>query len=538
MPIKKLIFDKLHYMALALVLIVSVVFSYTYPLNIAAYDNSNYLSMILENKSNLIHASGYPAIISMVIAILGILQPVSVVDVDWLNKIQEIHLTLHLLLFSVSFFVCSHTFGKRSAIIICIMWGLNPITLTGVNASAPEWLQGDLIVLAFLIAAQNFVNQKSAPKIPLYALAFGIMFCAYLVKFNTMVIFPVLVLIVLLERKNVIWKLKTLVVCVFACWVLLYSFVKIYHQPTTHAKQLSYDHAWVLMEVMPTDYFQANVDQLGINSLRWKVLRVVVPTDTSMAGAYCCIDSGAPPEIREQYFAKYQKIMGMSREQLLAFIALNPLPPNVPNFAMAVPLYWYVGLPVIDKLGIAVFKESFVQNPVFYIKKVISGFLKWRTYDQSFITVPSSENTLGLIFQDEAGKSNTQFQYYKISKNTIAQHALYWNPVERLWSPGVTLFQWVFKFIGSRWCEFIILSLAFIGLAVTKVEKFRLLGFISMLGVLIFASTSYMLLGLRNKEAISIIPLLSIFIATGITSVISYANAFVVSKYASNIRHG
>jgi hypothetical protein len=538
MPIKKLIFDKLHYMALALVLIVSVVFSYTYPLNIAAYDNSNYLSMILENKSNLIHASGYPAIISMVIAILGILQPVSVVDVDWLNKIQEIHLTLHLLLFSVSFFVCSHTFGKRSAIIICIMWGLNPITLTGVNASAPEWLQGDLIVLAFLIAAQNFVNQKSAPKIPLYALAFGIMFCAYLVKFNTMVIFPVLVLIVLLERKNVIWKLKTLVVCVFACWVLLYSFVKIYHQPTTHAKQLSYDHAWVLMEVMPTDYFQANVDQLGINSLRWKVLRVVVPTDTSMAGAYCCIDSGAPPEIREQYFAKYQKIMGMSREQLLAFIALNPLPPNVPNFAMAVPLYWYVGLPVIDKLGIAVFKESLYQNPVFYIKKVISGFLKWHTYDQSFITVPTSQNRLDLIFQVEVGKSNGQFQYYKIPEKAIAQHSLYWNPVERLWSPGVELFQSVFKLIDSRWGEFIILSMAFIGLVVTKVERYRLLGFISMLGVLIFASASYMLLGLRNKEAISIIPLLSIFISTGITSFISYINAFVVSKYASDISHG
>ena len=502
MPIKKLIFDILHYMALALVLIVSVVFSYTYPQNIAAYDNSNYLSMILENKSNLIHASGYPAIISMVIAMLGILQPLSVVDIDWLNKIQHIHLALHLLFFSVSFFLCSHTFGKRSAIIICVFWGLNPITLTGVNASAPEWLQGDLIVLA----AQNFVNPKPSQKIALYALAFGIMFCAYLVKFNTMVVFPLLALTVLIEHRGVLWKLKTLAVCLLTCWVMLYAFVKIYHQPTTHAKQLSYDHAWVLMEVMPTDYFQVNVDQLGINSLRWKALRAVVPTDTSMAGAYCCVDSGAPPEIREQYLAKYQKIMGLSREQLLEFIALNPLPPNVPNFAMAVPLYWYVGLPVIDKLGIAVFKESFFQNPVFYIKKVISGFLKWHTYDQSFITVPTSENKLGLIFRDEAGNPNTQFQYYKIPENTIAQHSLYWNPVERLWSPGVALFQTVFKFMSSRWGEFIILSLAFIGLAVTKVEKYRLLG--------------------------------SIFIATGIASVISYVNAFVTSKYASDIRHG
>jgi hypothetical protein len=538
MKVEKLIVDKLHYMALALVLVVSALFSYTYPLNIAAYDYSNYLSMILENKSNLIHASGYPAIISMVIAVLGILHPVSVVDIDWLNKIQHIHLALHLLFFSISFFLCSHTFGKRNAIIICLLWGLNPITLTGMNQSAPEWLQGDLIVLAFLIAAQNFVSPKPSQKIALYALAFGIMFCAYLVKFNTMVVFPVVALIVLIERRGWLWKLKTLTVCVLVCWALLYTFVKLYHQPTTHTKQLNYDHAWVLMDAIPNDYFQVNVQQLGINSLRWKALRAVVPTDISMAGAYCCIDSGAAPEVREQYFAKYQKIMGLSREQLLAFIALNPLPPNVPNFAMAVPLYWYVGLPVIDKLGIAVFKESLYQNPVFYIKKVISGFLKWHTYDQSFITVPTSQNRLDLIFQVEVGKSNGQFQYYKIPEKAIAQHSLYWNPVERLWSPGVELFQSVFKLIDSRWGEFIILSMAFIGLVVTKVERYRLLGFISMLGVLIFASASYMLLGLRNKEAISIIPLLSIFISTGITSFISYINAFVVSKYASDISHG
>jgi hypothetical protein len=537
MKIEKLIFDKLHYIVLLMVLIVSAVFSYTYPLNIAAYDNSNYLSMILENKSNLIHASGYPAIISMIIEMIGITQPISVIDVSWVNKIQEIHLILHLLLFSVSFFLCNHVFGKRTTIIVCIMWGLNLITLTGVNAAAPEWLQGDLIVLAFLIAAKNFVNQESSQKILLYVLAFSIMFCAYLVKFNTMVIFPVIVLAILLESKGALWKIKTLAVCLLACWVLLYLFVKVYHQPTTQAKQLSYDHAWVLMEAIPNDYFQTDVSRLGINSLRWKALRAVVPTDTSMAGAYCCIDSGASPEIREQYFAKYKKIMNLPREQLLEFIELNPMPLNVSNFAMAVPLYWYVGLPVIDKLGVNVFKESLFQNPVFYIKKIINGFSKWHLYDKNFITVPTNENMLGLIFKNGSGGANEKFQYYNIPEKTIAQHSVYWNPMERLWLPGIELIQLILNYTFSRACEFIILSLAFIGLVVTKVEKFKIFGLLSLLGVLIFASTSYMLLGLRNKEAISIIPMLSIFIAIGITSVISYAEAFVSSKYVKHTNH-
>lgn len=530
MNTKYIIFEKMHYIALMLVLIVSIVFSYTYPLNIGAYDYSNYLSMILENRSNLIHASGYPAIISMIVEVLGIATPSSVIDVDWLNKIQKIHLALHLMLFICAFLICNHTFGKCSAIIICIMWGVNPITLTGMNQSGPEWLQGDLIVLAFLIAAQNFVNLKSERKIMLYALSFGVMFCAYLVKFNSLVIFSILILIILVENRGILWKIKTLIFCVFVCWVLSYSFVKIYHQPTTQAKQLNYDHAWVLMDAIPNDYFQTNVNQLEINSLRWKALRAVVPTDISMAGAYCCIDSGASPEIRAQYFAKYQNIMSLSREQLLEFIALNPLSPGVPNFAMAVPLYWYVGLPVIDKLGIAVFEESFFKNPIFYIKKILNGFLKWHIYDQNFITVPTNENTLGLIFQSEKSKLDGQFQYYKIPEKTIAQHSLYWNPVERLWSPGVKLFQSVFKFTSYRWFELIILTLAFVGLVVTKVEKLRLLKLFSLLGVIIFASTSYMLLGLRNKEAISIIPLLSIFIASGMTSVISYINVFAASK--------
>lgn len=535
---KKFKLEKYHYTLLLLVIIVNAIFSYTYPLNIAAYDNSNYLSMILENKSNLIHASGYPAMISIIMTIFEVIPPTNVINIDWLNIIQIINLVLHLLFFTGAFFLCSNIFGKRAAVIMSLIWGLNPIVLTGVNAAAPEWLQGDLIALSFLIAMQNFNRQSAMRKTLLYVISFSILFVAYLVKFNTLVIFPALFLIILLESKNFIWKIKTLIICFLACWALFYLFVKIYHQPTTGTKQLNYDHAWVLMDAIPNDYFNVNIDQLGMSSLRWKALRAVVPTDITMAGAYCCIDSGASSEIRKPYLTSYAEIMNLSRSQLLEFIKTHPLSPNVSNFAMSVPLYWYVGLAPIDNLGIDVFKESAVQDPIFYIKKIVNGFTKWHLNNINFITIPRSSNALNLIMKERNDTIDNDFQYYTIPDKAIAQHFPYWNPVERLWLPGTKFFNIVFKYMSSRTCELLLLMLASTGLMVTKSRKFTIMGVLSALGVIAFSAASFVLLGLRNKEAISIIPLYSIFMGIGLTSIITRIWLMVHKKNPSEMHNG
>jgi hypothetical protein len=44
-------------------LAVNVVFFATYPINAGQSDNATFVSMIISGKSNLMHASGYPALV-------------------------------------------------------------------------------------------------------------------------------------------------------------------------------------------------------------------------------------------------------------------------------------------------------------------------------------------------------------------------------------------------------------------------------------------------------------------------------------------
>ena len=91
----------------------------SYPINVGAYDYPNYAVMIQKGVSNLIHASGYPAILHYLTS-LGSISTTNqepYFDGEWLNSIQGIHIALHLILYVFSSLLVYKNFGKIVAIL-------------------------------------------------------------------------------------------------------------------------------------------------------------------------------------------------------------------------------------------------------------------------------------------------------------------------------------------------------------------------------------------------------------------------------------
>lgn len=511
-----------------LVMAINLLFFFTYPINIAAYDYPNYLTMMHDSVSNLIHASGYPAFLMVLLSIFDVPQGKTIYDIVWLNEIQLLQFLLHVGLMLYCIIICAKIFNKLSAIIMCLVWGLSTLFMAGVNSAGPEWLLAELMVLSFLLSAQAFCSMSNKIKIIFYVFSWMIFSCAYLVKFNALVVFPFLALIIVYEKKSVYWKFIAISISILPCIVLILAYVNFFHYPTTKSRQLNYDHAWVLVDAIPAEYFALPHQQLKINSLRWKALSSIVPADYSTAHAYCCIGTGAPPDVRASYYIQYRQIMRLSKNELIDFLKLNPLPSGFIKSVSSIPLYWYIGLSETDALGIATFKESLLTIPIAYLEKIFTGIKAWSTYDQQL--VPNYSNHLGLIFGESVSKKSGFIKVIPtvhLHNPPISQ--LYWNPQEVIWSPGVRVFENIDSIIMPRWLERLIFAVATIGILFSTNYRLRFFGIVFLCSILTFSVASYVLLGMRFKEYISIIPLVAIFYGVGLSSACSIFRDAVAS---------
>lgn len=504
-----------HFWLFILIVAVNLLFYYTYPINTSAHDNPNYLAMMYDHASNLIHASGYPAFMMAWLSIFHVPQGTDRFDIAWLGKIQLFQVLTHIGLMLYCFIISAKVFNKLAAMAMCIVWGSSTLFMAGVGSAAPEWLSGELTALSFLLSAQAFVSTNNKTKIAAYVFSWLLFSFAYLVKFNSLVMFPVLALILALDIKTIRWKLLVASISGVICIIFVASFIEFFHYPTTKSRQLNYDHAWVLVAAIPDGYFSLPPEQLKINSLRWEALASVVPPDYSAAGAYCCIDAIAMPSVRAPYLAKYRQIMGLSKSELIAFVKSNPLPGSFNPGPSAIPLYWYIGLAETDALGIEVYKESVLAIPGAYLKNIYQGFLTWSAYDKQI--VPFYSDRLGLIFSDELDEQSLFFEY-ALPPHAHPWFQTYWSPKNELWSPGVWLFEKVSSVIMPRWLELLIFTLSALGIVFSPKSKIKFLGLLSLASVVIFSMASFMLLGMRHKEFIAIFPLIAIFYGAGLSS--------------------
>lgn len=500
--------------AMFLVILINCIFAISYPLNVAESDNSNYLTMAHDNASNLIHASGYPLIIHALLKFLGISQSNTIYDPVWLKNIQLIQNAINIFFMVYFAILVKQIFNATLAAWMITLLGLSTLFMGAVNSFSPEWLQGDLILLSLLVAAKGYQAKETNAKVFYYLLCSVLVTVDYLVKYNSIVIVPFLLLFLFFERRRFFWKAKTILFCSVLSATLIFLFITFFHFPSTKTKQLNYDHAWVLISSIPPGYFNSPPDGLGESTLRWIALSTTVPPDYSVADAWRTIDTGAPVNVRDAFYKQYRLIIQMSRGDLLDYVKRNALPSGFNAGSSAIPLYWYIGLKETDELGVKVFNESVLYCKAAYFSKIGDGIRAWGAFQQQKVPFESNDY-FGLRFNPALDKDG--FKSFSVPAGEVSLALPYWSPTEKIWAPGENFLEKLSFILFPRFLEIVIASLAILSIFFSRNGQVRLLGFIVLGSAVSLALSGYILLGVRKKEYVSLLPTIALVYAFGLS---------------------
>lgn len=506
-------------------LLVNVIFYLSYPINIGQSDNPTYLRMIVLGSSDLIHASGYPAILYLLTH--RMLPPFSFpiyvaneTNNHWFNTLQSVQLLLHLTLFSISIFLCMKVFSKSVAAILALGWGCNVLFISNVNAAAPEWLEAHALILSLLMHAyaRKLTTRK---KVLVYCLAAGVFGLAYLIKPNSLLFAISLFPFLLLDKES--WRFKTLQLsCSVVIFLLVISaYASFYHYKSTGTRQLNFDHAWVLTDALPPDYASASPEQLGFSSLRWAALSRVTPPEYFRAGGIENINYGPPTDIRQRYKEQLEHIFDMSRDALIQFVKGAPLPSGYIQGSTAVPFYYYYGLEKTDALGSEVYIESLRSHLWYHLQKIGDSLAAFFVSGLKTIEMfPTFADPIGFKFLPPDFSASFFGKSRIVPPPGRDPYVLrYYNPRETVSFYGVKVIE-VLNALSSASFVYVALNIiVLLGLFTLKSDLDKITMFSLLAALLSFISVSGILLGLRQKEIITITPVYFLLVSIALLRV-------------------
>ena len=141
--------------------------------------------------STLAHATGYPYLMHFFSAFLP-----TKTDLLIFQHVIDFGTQLVLMI------LLKKRFGLIAAITAGVFYGLELRTINWVSRSTPEWLQGVFFALAFVGAMEAYFAERPVKKISLYLLSAWLFTWSVLVKFLTVVMLPVYLILFILERRK------------------------------------------------------------------------------------------------------------------------------------------------------------------------------------------------------------------------------------------------------------------------------------------------------------------------------------------------
>jgi hypothetical protein len=510
--------------SLVIAVVLQIIFATGYPLNSGRADNPAYLEMILSGSSNLILAPGYSFFLNrFVMRIAGVPIPESFTDIEWLQNVQLAQNIFHLVLFLMAVYLLWRLTNPTVASIFVLGNSLYVGFWGGLNSASPEWLQGDLLILSLLLAATT-AKQKTLPRVFALSLITGLVFSlAFLVKFNSLVVVLGLISVFVFSELN----FKRITLGITAATISAFAFVSLfaisYHEPRTGTATLNYDTAWILSSSMDPRYLERPNEDLGIEALRWKALIQQLPTGEAFA--YKTIDTGANPEVREQSLSVWNDIMGMSRDQLIQVTNNGVFRPEYSHFSQPTPIYWNVGLAETEKLGRAVFFEYLLSNPGHSFKKVGFGlFSDWGVYQDGYLPIEQNPKTLILNSSDPNASNDLSYSFVEGSGPPTYQ--FYWNPSMSINKFAFDLASTLDKIRLPVLVEYLLTLLVIPAWFLLRRSGLSLLLISAVLSQAAFMGASWMLVGMRHKEEVSILPI----------TVLAYSLViFAIAKYLKEL---
>ena len=232
---------------LAACALLRLLFLCTYPLNVSG-DGATYAHMMRARVSNLAHAGGYPFLLGLPASLFvvtyaeakhersvsreadlstSVQSTIRDFYVQGLNHLVDLGVValLYWLIASLS----TPLMGALGA----AMYGLNPWHVQWATVVRPEPMQSALLLAAVAAAYAGWRGRHGC--YPLAAVAFAF---AFLVKPNSLLLAPLPVAILLLDRKAP--RVKLALQCAGSAVIVVGAFLLLYHWPSTGTFRLDY----------------------------------------------------------------------------------------------------------------------------------------------------------------------------------------------------------------------------------------------------------------------------------------------------------
>ncbi len=277
---------------------------------------------------------------------------------------------------------------------------------------------------------------------------------------------------------------------------------------------------------MDPEYIFRENEDLGLEALRWKALLQGLPPGAAFA--YQTIDTGAEPEIKEQGQSLLKEIMAMNRDQLIKYTNARELPPEYNHFTQPIPIYWNVGLADAEKLGRSLFFEYLFSNPGHIFNKIIPGILyDWGVYQDGFLPVEQDPKTLVL---DSNSPNDNNDLIYTFAEGSAPQFQLYWNPSMAIDKVAFDIASTLDAIRVPVWIEYLLTLLVIPAWFALRRSGLSLLLVSAVLSQAAFMGASWMLVGMRHKEEVSILPITVLVYALVIFAIAHYLKVFLSKK--------
>ncbi len=479
-----------------------------------AFDAGNYLDMIINHHSNLVHAGGYP----FVMGLFGLLGLDSVgkhfphARLYFLIAIQHTLVVLALIPFC---HVLRAIYGRIVADGAILLFGFHWGILGLTSLFYPEWMQVTFLILCVCLCWYG-VNLKSDKKaLVCFSLSGALFALSYLCKFNVLyfVLVPIGIIIVMPRSRTMRCANATCFVMSFFAVVWLFKVVP--HRITTGTTVLSYDHAWVLLyrtrSILPDEDYR-HLAEIGVNGKRLMVLNSLLPWDNKNVGGINNIN-WISPDI-QRYRAKYLYILKAESDVLDKLIENLP-PVQWSWFEAFSPTTYYLGLAEGDTLGVRVFLEAAWHYRWRYLKSIINGVVVTARGLAVEMMVPSQVDS-------SAGFVPKGFGFYSYQGPPTRA---FFNPTNQywVWRPGFVIFQALIS--GTQVLPTMVISFLFlVSFATSLVRSVRqspmyssrvtCIGSIVILGFIVFSEA---ILSFRwHKEMILVMPFICVTTMIGI----------------------
>ncbi|NGX56903.1 MAG: hypothetical protein K1060chlam5_01156, partial [Candidatus Anoxychlamydiales bacterium] len=357
------------------------------------------------------------------------------------------------------------------ALLFLLLYGLHPLSIEDGSSVRPEWLQSFLFIFSVYLI-DKIIRVEQIKKIFLYSLFGCVVALGFLVKFNGLVVYAIL-LLVLIFFDHHRWKrtLMNLSICVLFFLTTISFFIMSYHFPTTGTKTLSYN-VWVLgdktFQFIPKSILDPKT---GITTKRILAIDKALPAAEAPGAAtfFEHIDSANRHRDLDQVKNALYLLQANEREldSYLQEHSYNLINHHTPILKIA----YYIGLSEYKSLVKKLYFESIKKYPGSFMYHTMINILRSfiSKHNSSFYFPNWKEVTLGRNNSEPSKKGYVRFSWSNLRLEAFAENIV--------WLPGVRFFTNYFNLWPSLWFYWL---LSFISFSYA-LKRFKMNNFFSLI---------------------------------------------------------